>query len=266
MSSTRLRAPTRLSSLLLCCLLLVAGTLPAAEQPKKPAAEQPKKNDDPWEGMNRKVYAFNEVFDRYAFKPVAKGYKKITPRWLNDTITRVFENVHDLRSSLNNVLQWEWGHAGSNFSRFLVNSTMGVGGMFDVASNVHLKKYPDDLGSTFAKWGVGQGPYLVLPFLGPSTVRDTAAIWPEQYMRGYHYIDHDLTRYSVVALYAVDTRADLLDLEKAVVGDRYTFIRDYYLQSRRMAAGQAPPPDDFGDDAGDGGWGDAPAGGDDSGW
>ena len=217
---------------------------------------------DRWEGMNRRIFAFNEFADKYAIKPVAKAYKKVTPRFLDDTITRMFQNLNDLRSSINNVLQWEWYNAGQNFGRFTVNSTMGVGGMFDVATDIRLKKLPDDLGSTLAVWGVPEGPYLVLPFLGPSTVRDASAMWPEDYLRAYHYIDHDLTRYSVVAVYAIDTRADLLDFESAIVGDRYSFIRDFYIQNRRLAAGQAPPEDDFGADmpAGDG-WDDE--GGDD---
>lgn len=204
---------------------------------------------DPWEKMNRRVFAFNEVVDKYALKPAARGYRAITPGWLDDSVTRVFENLSDVRSGLNNILQWEWRHAGSNFSRVLVNSTLGVAGIFDVATRVNINKYPDDLGSTFAVWGMGEGPFIVLPFLGPSTVRDTLALWPEDYMRPRHYIEHDLTRYSVTAVYVVDLRADLLDLEKNIVGDRYSFIRDFYLQSRRLRAGEAPPPDDFGSEA-----------------
>ncbi len=244
---------------LVCLILLLASAVALAQ--KTPEQQ------DPWEGLNRRVFGFNEFVDKYALKPVAKGYRKITPRFLDDGITRLFENIRDLRSSINNVLQWEWYNAGHNFGRFTVNTTLGVGGFFDVASDIKLKKLPDDLGSTFAVWGVPQGPYLVVPFLGPSTVRDAAALWPEDYLRAYHYIEHDLTRYSVIAVYAIDTRADLLDLENAIVGDRYTFIRDYYIQSRRMAAGEPAPVDDFGVDtpAGDGGW-DAEPGSSDDDW
>ena len=217
---------------------------------------------DPWESFNRKVFGFNEFVDRYALKPVAKGYKKITPGWLDDSISRVFANLDDLRSGVNSVLQWEWPRAGSNFGRFAINTTLGVGGLFDVATDVRLRKYPEDLDLTLARWGVSSGPYLVLPFWGPSTVRGAAAIWPEDYLRPRHYIDHDLTRHSVTAVYIIDLRADLLDVERAISGDRYIFLRDFYLQSRRMAAGEKVE-DDFGSDlpAGDG-WGES----DSSGW
>lgn len=228
---------------------------------KKSAAEK-----DRWEGFNRRVFAFNEFVDRYALKPAARGYRWVTPSWLDNTVTRFFENTRDLRSGLNNVLQWEWYYAGQNFGRFTVNTTLGVAGIFDVATGMKLRKYPDDLGSTFAVWGVGEGPYLMLPFLGPSMGRDALALWPEDYMRLRHYIDHDLTRYSVTALYVIDVRADLLDLENSIVGDRYSFIRDYYFQSRRLQAGEAPPVDDFGADADAGGWDDAPSEGGDDGW
>lgn len=252
--------------------LWAAESAPAAQgrsaEPTAPSASAPK-NPDPWEGMNRKIFAFNEFADKYALKPAAKGYKKVTPSWLDDSITRIFENMRDLRSSVNNVLQWEWSRAGNNFGRFMVNSTMGVGGMFDVATSVQLRKYPDDLGSTLAVWGVGEGPFLMLPFFGPSNVRDAAVIWPEDFLRPYHYIDHTLTRYSVTAVYVLDVRADLLNFESAIVGDRYSFIRDFYIQNRRMQAGEEPPPDDFGSGASDGAsesdWDDEPTSADD-GW
>ena len=234
---------------MLCSVLCLASVL-------SHAAEQDAVNPDPWEGWNRRVHAFNETVDKYALKPVAKGYRKVTPGWLDDSVTRVFENLKDVRSALNNVLQWEWRNASSNTGRVLVNTTLGIGGMFDVATRINLKKYPDDLGSTFAVWGMGEGPFLMLPFLGPSTVRDTVAIWPQDYMWPPHYIEHDLTRYSVTAVYVVDLRADLLDIEKNIVGDRYTFIRDFYLQTRRLQAGEEPPPDDFGADSFDDDWGD----------
>lgn len=218
------------------------------DAPEETPVEAPRveSDPDPWEGFNRRIFNFNEGFDRRVFKPVARGYRKATPDWLDDAITRFFENLRDLRSGLNNVLQWEWANAGSNFGRFGVNTTLGVGGLFDVASDMNLRKVRDDLSATLAKWGVPQGPYLVLPFLGPSTVRDAATIWPEDYMTPRAYIEHDLTRWSITAVYAVDLRADLLDLERAIVGDRYTFIRDVWLQNRRMIIGEPLPEDDFG--------------------
>lgn len=200
---------------------------------------------DRWEKTNRKIFAFNEFFDRYALKPVAKGYKKVTPGWLNDMITRIFANLDDVSSGFNNVLQWEWHEAGNNFGRFGLNTTLGVVGMFDVATATGLRKYPDDLGLTLAKWGVGEGPYLVVPFLGSYTLRDTVWIWPGTAMRPVSYIEHDMTRWSVRAVAIVDVRADVLEIESAISGDRYIFMRDFYLQRRRLAAGQIIE-DDFG--------------------
>lgn len=218
--------------------------------------------EDPWYGFNRKVFAFNEGFDRYLFKPVARGYKKVTPRVIDNSITRFFANIADLRSSVHGVLQWEPGNAGNNIGRFLVNSTVGVAGLFDAASDLGLRKTNEDMGLTFARWGIGEGPYVVLPFLGPSTVRDGIGMIPDDWLRARHYIGHDLTRHSVTAIYVLDLRADLLEVERAISGDRYLFIRDFYLQSRRLAAGEAPPEDDFGSDLPADDWGD---GGDD-GW
>ncbi|WP_417213888.1 VacJ family lipoprotein [Alcanivorax sp.] len=198
------------------------------------------KYEDPWEDINRKIFAFNEALDKYGLKPVAKGYDKVTPQWMNDTITRFYENLRDFRSGLNSVLQWRWGHVGQNWGRFAVNTTLGIGGLFDVASKVELEKRNTDLGLTFARWGVPEGPFMMLPFFGPSTGRDAAAILPEDYMRLRHYIPHDLTRHSFTAVYVVDLRADLLDLERNIVGDRYTFLRNAYLQRRRFESGDRP--------------------------
>ena len=241
----------RSTTLLLACLFLSA---PAWSQDSV---------EDPWQGFNRKVFAFNETFDKYLFKPVAKGYKKITPDVVDNSITRFFGNLADLRSSIHGVLQWELGNAANNMGRFLVNSTVGVAGLFDAASGAGLRRTNEDMGLTLATWGVPEGPYLVLPFLGSSTVRDGLALIPDDWLRARHYIDHDLTRYSVTAVYVVDLRADLLDVERGIQGDRYLFLRDFYLQSRRLAAGEEPPEDDFGSDVPAGGWGEGEG---DDGW
>lgn len=242
------------------CTLLVALTLcacagnPSAEEGARDLAGQPV---DPLESVNRKVFAFNEFVDKYAGKPVAKGYRKVTPGWMDDAITRFFQNLKDLRSSVNGVLQWEWSKAGNNFGRFTVNSTLGVAGFFDVATDVGLDKTPEDFGLTLAKWGAEAGPYLVLPLLGPSTTRAAAGQVPDYWLWGPNYIESEGVEYAVDAVYVIDMRADLLDFERAIVGDKYTFIRDSYLQNRRYKAGEAPVKDDFGegfDSSGEDGW------------
>lgn len=201
---------------------------------------------DPWEGFNRKMFAFNDTLDRYALKPAAKGYRWLTPQWLNDTVSRFFQNLHDLTSGFNYALQWRWGNAFDSFGRFSFNSTVGVAGLFDVASKLNIPKHSTNLDMTLSRWGLHSGPYVMLPILGPSTVRGTAAVYPSAYMWPVTYIDDDLARYGTAALYGIDMRADLLDLEKNIIGDRYTFIRNAYLQRHlsKDAAEPALPEDD----------------------
>jgi len=214
---------------------------------------------DPWQGFNRKIFGFNDFVDRYAIKPTAKGYRWITPQWLDDTVTRFFSNLADIGDSINYALQWRWGEAGSNLGRFTVNTTLGLAGLFDVASDMNLNNSDTNLDVTLGRWGVPSGPYLVLPILGPSSVRDTGTLYPSAYLWPPTYIDDDLTRYGVAALYGIDLRADLLDLEKNIVGDRYTFIRNAYLQRRLVQiegpdAAAPPLPDEDPDMNGDDGW------------
>lgn len=224
------------------------------------AADDGNAEVDPWEGFNRKMFAFNETLDRYAGRPAARAWRKVTPGWFDETVTRVFENIKDLRSAVNSTLQWEWPRAGQSFGRFTVNSTLGVAGLFDVASRIELDKSEQDFGLTLADWGVASGPYLVLPFSGPGTVRSNIGRVPDYWLWAPNYVDDRMTSYGISAVYLVDMRAGLLDLEKAIVGDRYTFIRDAWLQSRFRKTGEASPEDDFGegfdDDFGDGddGW------------
>lgn len=190
--------------------------------------------DDPWEGFNRKVFAFNEVVDRYALKPVAQGYDYVTPDPVQTGVGNVFSNLGEIRTTINSVLQGKPGNAGISTGRFLINSTVGILGIFDVARHMELIGRKEDFGQTLAVWGVGEGPYLVLPLLGPSTVRDTAG-WPvDAYTSPLAYVDSDKVRYGMVALNVIDTRAGFLEQEKLLRGDRYTFLRDGYLQRRRF--------------------------------
>lgn len=202
---------------------------------------------DPWEGFNRKVFAFNDTVDQYAYKPAAQTYEQVTPDWLEQAVRRFFANLTDLRSALNGVLQWRWSEAGQNLGRFTVNSTMGVAGLFDVASRIELSKSEQDFGLTLARWGFGSGPFLVLPLQGPATLRSTLGEGPDYFLWAPSYIDHQLTSYSVTAVSLLDRRVQLLSAERAIVGDKYTFIRNTWLQSRRRKAGIAPEEDNFGE-------------------
>ena len=234
--------PTPFGLFALVVLVLLGG---CASRTADTAGATP--DPDPWEGLNRKVFVFNDTLDRYALKPVAKGYRKVTPGWLDQTVTRFFGNIDDFTSALNSVFQWRWGEATESLGRFTVNSTLGVAGLFDVASRIELSKQDEDFGLTLARWGVDMGPYVVVPFLGPATVRSAAGRVPDYYLDPLTYLEDQALDNSLTVLSIVDTRADLLDLERTIVGDRYTFIRSTYLQRRRQKAGEAPQRDDFGE-------------------
>ncbi len=212
---------------------------------------------DPWEGVNRKVFAFNDTVDQYALQPAARAYLKVTPGWLNEGINRFFGNLADLRSGINSMLQWRWSVAGQNMARFTVNSTLGVGGFFDVASEIDLARSDQDFGLTLARWGFASGPYIVLPLMGPATLRSTGGRVPDYWLWAPNYIENNPVSYGLTALSLLDERARLLSLEDAIVGDRYTFLRDTWLQNRRSKLGVAPREDNFGEEfepAGDDGW------------
>lgn len=204
---------------------------------------------DPWQGFNRAMFAFNDVTDRFLLKPLAKGYVFVTPGFVRKGVNNVFDNVMEVPTVLNDVLQGKGKQAANDTGRFLVNSTVGLAGLFDVAQHMGMKPNDgEDFGQTLAVWGVGQGPYLVLPFLGPSTVRDTVAIPVNVYSDPRTYIDHVPTRNVVSGVSLLSTRANLLDLERHITGDRYTFIRDAYLQRRQFLINDGEVEDDFGMD------------------
>ena len=205
--------------------------------------------DDPLEPINRVTYTFNDYIDRYFLKPVAKGYRAVTPDFAEDGIRNFFDNLKEPWNMVNNLLQGKPVDAGSDGLRLLVNSTVGLFGLIDIGSRIGLDKHDEDLGQTLGVWGVGSGPYLVLPFLGPSTIRDAIAMIPESMVSASEEIDHDPTRYSVYALNIVSIRAGLLDREDLIAGDRYTFIRDAYLQNREFRVKDGKTEDPFaGDD------------------
>ncbi|MGK0441495.1 MAG: phospholipid-binding lipoprotein MlaA [Pseudohongiellaceae bacterium] len=204
---------------------------------------------DPWESFNRKVFVFNDTADQYLLAPVARGYQTITPDPVEDGLGNVFSNLHEITNIANDLLQFEFARAGVDTGRFLINSTIGLLGFFDVASKVGLEKEEQDFGLTLASWGLDSGPYIMIPFMGPSTLRDgvgTAVDRATTDIAGD--IDHVPTRNAMMGIKVIDTRAGLLQAEKLITGDRYSFIRDVYLQRRDAAAGLESSDDSFGEE------------------
>ena len=156
-------------------------------------------------------------------------------------------NIEDLSIGINNILQGKFNEGLSDFSRFTLNTSIGLLGFIDIASDLGLTKHDEDFGQTLAVWGVPDGPYLVLPGLGPSTTRDTLAMIPDAFLTPLWLIDHDRTSYSLTAIDLIDTRARYLGLESVVIGDEYLFYRDAYLQSRNFEIKDGEVEDDFDD-------------------
>lgn len=193
---------------------------------------------DPLESYNRSMTTFNEQVDAMVLKPVATAYQEITPAPVRTGVRNFFANLGDVWSLVNNVLQLRAEASVATFMRVNINTVMGLGGVLDVASELGIDRYKQDFGLTLGRWGVGTGPYLVLPLLGPSTVRDTFALPVD--MRGnlVRYVDPVSARNSLYALRLTDTRANLLRagsvLDSAAL-DKYSFTRDVFLQVRSQA-------------------------------
>lgn len=196
---------------------------------------------DPLEPLNRAVFSFNEGLDRAVVKPVATAYRDVTPAPVRRGVTSFFENISDVWSLVNNVLQVKPEEAADSLFRVTVNTFWGVGGMFDVASVMKIPKHKEDFGQTLGFWGMASGPYLVLPVLGPSSVRDSVGTVVDGYGSALNAVDNVPARNSLVGLRLLDTRANLLGvgnvLDEAAL-DKYTFTRDIYLQRRRSQIGR----------------------------
>lgn len=203
---------------------------------------------DPWEGFNRGVFAFNNTADEYLVQPVARGYRKITPTIVDQGIANFFNNIGEIKNMTNALLQGKPGDVLVDGGRFVINTTVGVVGLFDVASFIGLKRESEDFGQTLAVWGVGPGPYLVLPFLGPSNLRDGAGQGIDSYVSVTGVVDPEIARYAMSALDLLQVRASLLGTENLVSGDKYTFFKDAYLQRREFLINDGQLKDDFGDE------------------
>ena len=187
--------------------------------------------NDPLEGVNRTFFNINEKVDEVALKPIALTYSK-TPDPIKNGITNFFRNLKEIDNTLNQVLQGKPKYAANDFSRFLINSTLGLGGILDPASSMGLERHDEDFGQTLGLWGVSPGPYLMVPFLGPSSTRDLLSRPISSFLEVTFHMDDSNVRLSLSALDAIETRERLLEVESLLSGDKYNFVRDSYSQSR----------------------------------
>ncbi len=203
---------------------------------------------DPWKGLNRKTFAFNDSVDRAVLKPIAQGYQKVTPAFAQEGVSNFYSNLYDIGTTANNLLQGKFKEGANDGARFVVNTVFGILGLWDVATPMGLDKHEEDFGQTLGWYGVPPGPYFVIPFLGPSTARDAPARVVDP---GWYYNNYlpDRVYWSLWGLDKVQTRASLLKaegvLDQAAL-DRYTFLRDAWLQRRRNQVfdGNAPKEKD----------------------
>lgn len=200
--------------------------------------------EDPFEPVNRVVFRFNDTLDTYALKPLAQGYQKVTPDYVEQRVSNVFANLGDVVNLANGLLQGKLHDAGVDASRVLFNTTFGVFGLFDVATLMGLPRHDEDFGQTLGAWGLGSGPYLVLPFLGPSSARDAVGRLPDSFLQPYSYMDV-APRNVAFGLGTLDTRANLLSAERMITGDKYVFVRNAYLQNREYRTQDGEVIDDF---------------------
>ena len=244
-----------LTLLLLAVLSYGCAAVPVqkdAEPPAKYPVSEIVKDDvtypidayDPWEGMNRRIYKFNAIFDNYVFLPVVSAYEFITPDPVEDMVSNFFNNLHEVTTLINSLLQFKGGKSGLTLSRMLVNTTVGIGGLFDVATKVDVPKQNEDFGQTLGLYGMGPGPYIVLPVFGPSTLRDSGGLAVDMvtYSLLLHALieeldmDHpeeDILKWGLTVLDAIDTRHQQKFRYYATGSPfEYDLIRMLYLEKR----------------------------------
>jgi phospholipid-binding lipoprotein MlaA len=217
----------------LIVLLAISGCATTSNDPR-----------DPWEGLNRKTYAFNDALDKAVLKPVAQGYDKVVPDFAKEGVNNFYGNLEDIGTSLNNLLQGKFKEGASDAGRFAVNTVLGVFGLWDIASPMGLEKHYEDFGQTLGWWGMPSGPYFVIPLLGPSSARDAPArvVDPSWY---YYSFADDRTYWILWGTDKLRSRANLLKAESVLDQaslDPYTFIRDAWLQRRRSQVYDGHPP------------------------
>lgn len=213
--------------------------------------------DDPFEDLNRDIFIFNEKLDEKLLKPAALTYRKVTPQFARTGVTNFFNNLEEIDTTINQVLQGEIKYAFNDAGRFVINSTIGLFGLIDVASKMGLEKHEEDFGQTLGVWGFNSGPYIMIPFLGPSNPRDLLSRPISSFLSGTFAMEDNDVKITLVGIDALETRERLLDAETLIIGDKYIFVKDAYIQSREYEINNGSTEDDeflddmddiFGDD------------------
>ncbi len=231
---------------------LLAGVLLAGSTQSFAADKLSPEEQDPLESWNRAVFVFNDKADKYVLKPVAKRYKKITPKLVNEGITNFFQNLDDVKTLVNSLLQGKVHNAVVALNRVVYNSSFGLFGFIDVATGFGLRADVEDFGQTLGVWGWQSSTYLMLPLLGPSTVRDFSGRVVDRFTDPILYLDHELHRdekIAVVAVDVIDKRADILGADNLMINeDRYSFIRSAFYQNREFKIHDGVIDDPFADE------------------
>lgn len=213
--------------------------------------------NDPFEDLNRDIFIFNEKLDEKLLKPAAITYRKVTPQFARTGVTNFFNNLEEIDTTINQILQGEIKYAFNDAGRFVINSTIGLFGLIDVASKMGLERHEEDFGQTLGVWGFDSGPYIMIPFLGPSNPRDLLSRPISSFLSGTFAMEDNDVKITLVGIDALETRERLLDAETLIIGDKYIFVKDAYIQSREYEINNGSTEDDeflddmddiFGDD------------------
>ena len=200
--------------------------------------------NDPFEDLNRDIFIFNEKLDEKLLKPAALTYRKVTPQFARTGVTNFFNNLEEIDTTINQVLQGEIKYAFNDASRFVINSTIGLLGLIDVASKMGLERHEEDFGQTLGVWGFNSGPYIMIPFLGPSNPRDLLSRPISSFLSGTFAMEDNDVKLTLVGIDALETRERLLDAETLIIGDKYIFVKDAYVQSREYEINNGSTEDD----------------------
>ncbi|MDC0221756.1 VacJ family lipoprotein [Gammaproteobacteria bacterium] len=202
---------------------------------------------DPWRNTNQRIFAFNDYFDQLLVRPITLTYTSLAPRLVRQGVGNFFSNSRDINIAANNALQFKFQAAISDAGRVVINSTIGVAGIFDVASSLGLDKHEEDFGQTFGAWGLDTGPYLVLPVFGSSNLRDALGLVLDTAFNPIQYLEEASLRLALFSAEEIDSRSRLLALDELVSGDKYIFFREASIQNREYLVNDGQIEDEFGD-------------------